>query len=124
MKIKIKTIISQGEKTSKAGKKYTLYSITTVDGKSGNGLGDGFRDVLPLDEVEVEIKESEYNGQKQLTFIMPSKGNNNFPKNDWGFEKRRTALDAALRHELQYTTVHSVEEILKDADKFLNWLSL
>ena len=123
-KVTIAEIISEGEKTSKAGKKYYPFQITLSDGRTGKGLGEGFKDVKNGQQIDILIAETEYQGNKQLTFYpVPAEASKGkFPAKDWGAAKRIAALECSVT---SFSGLGSgkTTDIIERANEFFKFLN-
>lgn len=111
-KIKIKTA---QQATAKSGKNYLM--IETEDGRKGASWDMELVGKVGQ-EVEVEVKESEYQGHKNYTFNLP-KPLGKFPQKDWTFEKRRAALECAVA----YCKGTPAVDVIGTAEKYFEFLN-
>lgn len=117
-KVKIETATNTGRKTKDGN---PVIEIKTVDGRVGSSFDIKILEFINK-EVELEIKEGkEYNGVKQFYFLFPKEGQQQnggqFPKKDWSFEKKKTALMAAS------TSMEDADGVVKRANVYLNFLN-
>lgn len=117
-KVKIETATNTGRKTKDGN---PVIEIKTIDGRVGSSFDAKITEFIGK-EVELEIKEGkEYNGVKQFYFLFPKPEgqatSGQFPKKDWSFEKRKTALMAAS------TSMEAPEGIIKRAELYLTFLN-
>ena len=94
-----------------------LFSVTLSDGRSGSSYDADILNNIGK-EIELDVKAGkEYQGTMQYYFNLP-KAKGAFPKKDYTVDKRIAALNAASR----FKDLKS-EDVIKLADKYLNWLN-
>ena len=116
-----KVVIKSATKKEYNGR--TFVTIQLEDGRIGSS-NDLSLESMEGQMVELEVKlAKEYNGVQQYYFNLPKQPKQaagRFTK-DTAFEKRRVALECAVRYSKDGTMV-TPTEILTTADKFLKWL--
>jgi len=114
-KINVTACVLKKEGTSGAGKAYKIFEVTCEKGKF-----DSF-DELAVGEHDVEITPDTsgkgYNGKIKLVKAQGGFGNKVFTPKD---TKRETALTCAVNSKM--IPLVNADEILKLADKYLEWL--
>lgn len=117
-KVKIKTIVNQGERVSQnTGKPYVIFAITLEDGRQGRGFANEFKELK--DGWEGELLISEDSVTHALTFF-PIKLEKEKYQKDWTFEKRKASLDAAIDSMVAGS---DGKEILIRAERFYQYLN-
>lgn len=102
-----------------------FYNITLADGRTGSSNDSKFKELLAK-TVEVDVKPGKvYKGVQQFYFNLPKEnggaGGKKFPVKDYGFEKRKAALECAV------TLVNSgkiaTNQLEQCRDKFYEYLN-
>lgn len=114
-KVKIETATNTGKKWNDK----SIIEIKLVDGRTGSSFDEKIIELIGK-ETELDIKDGkEYNGVKQYYFNIPKEGQQSggFPKKDWSFEKRKTALMAAS------ASMEEAEGVIRRANIYLAFLN-
>lgn len=118
-KVKIKSVVNSGREWE--GKK--IFTVELEDGRKGDTFA---QDALNwVGEMELEIKESEYNKQKQYKFALPKQANikGGFPTKDYTFEKRKTSLECAINSIKLTDKQVTSTNIIALANEYFNYLT-
>jgi len=88
-----------------------------VDGKKCTAFDTDILGIIGV-ETEMEVKDApEYQGEKGYYIYFPKAQNIKYPKKDWGFEKKKVALEIASRN------CNNTTDTIKQADEILEWLN-
>lgn len=99
---------------TKKGNPY--YTVNLADGRQATCFDKLILEKLNQ-EIEVDVKQSEYNGQMEYVINFPGSGGGR-PGFNLEFNQKKVALECSVKSG----ALESDDEILKRAGLFLNWL--
>lgn len=117
-KVTIKTCVR------KDTQKGTFFTIELSDGRKGISSNDLTSSIG--NEIEVDVKEGkEYQGEMQYYFNLPKQDGqaSKFPKKDWNFEKKKSALENAVNFSVINKIPATSEQVIQVADYFFKYLN-